>query len=413
MKKLFLSILGLLFVTSCTKDLATYSEQEYNEIRYTTTFENTFGKINPNQTWGFNRIITRSADPRGNMWEDEGYLVPADITNTERDSVLEVFSKVGEASYTSLIDWDCFFVQQVHKGDSTYVAGNGATVTGSNHIDWLCTETNKHIKVISWWPYEEEIVIGELYPDHIFDFNNSTSSDYGGRMLMINSNTNKFGYHNSEDNMVHYYFRMEQINGNYYVGLDFSGEGNNPNQQIQRDYIYDDWIVKVTPGKGQTPPSIKEQGRIICEDMGTIGDFDFNDVVFDATIYNDGTTNITLLAAGGTLDISVDGVNLEEVMGKMVNTGLSTVPSYSFTSNNKYNSLIEIPIIVSKTDAAGNVTSYELSAEMGKAPQKICVPTTFKWCKEYKSIKVAYPGFSKWSTDGKFWNGEINNELIY
>ena len=74
---------------------------------------------------------------------------------------------------------------------------------------------------------------------------------------------------------------------------------------------------------------------------------------------------------------------------------------------------VDIPIVVTKTDVAGNVTSYELTAEMGKAPQKICVPITFKWCKEYKNIKDAYPGFKDWVTGGKFWNNGTNDELIY
>jgi hypothetical protein len=50
---------------------------------------------------------------------------------------------------------------------------------------------------------------------------------------------------------------------------------------------------------------------------------------------------------------------------------------------------------------------------MGKAPQKICVPLGFKWCKEYKSLVDAYPGFKNW-TSGKAdtWCGEYNSELV-
>ena len=410
MKKLLL-LFAFIGLCACEKDVYTgvTQDQIYEQV-----FEKQFGQIAPTQTWGFNnKIVTRSADPRGNMWESEGYLVPADITSDERETVLNVFNNVYTGECKSLIDWDCFFVQQVYKGDSEYIAGNGGKVIGSNHMDWLCTETDKQVQVVCWWPYEETVVTVPLYPDHIFDFNGSNSSDYGGRMLMVNSNTNRFGYHESESNGVYWYFRMEKINGNYYVGLDYSAEGQNPNQQVQRDYIYNDWIIKVTPGKGTPVDPVVEEGRIICEDMGNIGDFDFNDVVFDAVIHESGKTEIILLAAGGTLDISVDGVNVGEVMGKMVNTGLTKVNTYYFESENLYNNLIDIPIIVTKTDAAGLVTSYELTAEMGKAPQKICVPVTFKWCIEYKNIKDAYPGFKDWVTGGKFWSGEVNNELIY
>lgn len=401
MKKLILLFLTGLLVISCEKDL--YQGMSRDQV-YEQLFQKQFGEIAPTQTWGFNQMITRSAYPNGNMWD----RVPNAITPEERDAVLEVFSQKGEVSYESLIDWNKFFVQQVYKGDSTYRAGNGSIVKGSDHMDWLFTLANKKINVVSWWPYEEELVTVEPYPDHIFDFNSSNNSNYNGSMLMVNSNTNVFGFHDSESSKTYTYFRMEQINGNYYVGFDYSAEGQNPNQQVQRDYVYDDWIVKIIPGEG-----IKEEGRIICEDMGTIGDFDFNDVVFDAVIYDDGTTEITLLAAGGTLDISVDGVNVGEVMGKMVNTGLTKVNNYHFESANKYNNLVEIPIVVSNTDEAGNVTSYELSAEVGKAPQKICVPRTFKWCKEYKSIKDAYPGFSEWVTGGNFWSGQVVESLIY
>jgi hypothetical protein len=153
---------------------------------------------------------------------------------------------------------------------------------------------------------------------------------------------------------------------------------------------------------------------IICEDLGNIGDFDFNDVVFYAKVWESGKTEITLYAAGGTLDISVAGVNVGEKMGKMVNTGLKSVPTYYFIAENTYNSLIEIPIIVSKTDEAGNVTSYELTAQMGKAPQKICVPLGFRWCKEYKSLADAYQGFKTWTTgtSASWTDGEFVEELV-
>lgn len=424
MKKFILTLIVVMLLsisfTSCTKDFETYSPQQVKEMQYTAAFEQTFGKIAPTQTWGFSsttsRTITRSADPRGNMWESEGYNVPADITESEREAVLAVFSKNGNASYEALVDWDCFFVQQVYTGDSIYKDGYNQNVLGSSKMNWLCAyDPQGHKEMVygrpeyNWQPTE---IIS--HDDHVNNFNAATSNDYGGRMLMINSSTQRFGFSSSQDNgHIFYNFRMEKINGNYYVGLDFEAAGQNPNEQVARDYVYDDWIVKIVPGKGITD-KVKEEGMIICEDLGNIGDFDFNDVVFYAKIWESGKTEITLYAAGGTLDISVAGVNVGEKMGKMVNTGLKSVPTYYFVSENTYNSLIEIPIIVSKTDAAGNVTSYELTAQMGKAPQKICVPLGFRWCKEYKSLADAYQGFKDWTT-GKSdtWvNGTFNEKLV-
>ena len=227
---------------------------------------------------------------------------------------------------------------------------------------------------------------------------------------------------------MHYTFRMEQIDGNYYVGLDFEGTGQNPNQQIARDYIYNDWIVKIVPGKGESVPvdEVIEQGRIICEDLGTIGDFDFNDVVFDAKVWKSGKTEITLLAAGGTLELSVADVEVHEALlgaenakkgnvYKMINTGAdATAVPYYFVAEKTYNSLIDIPILVKQTDAAGNVTSYSLEAATGMAPQKICVPYGFKWCKERKSLAETYPGFKAWTTGAaSTWAGEYKAEDVY
>lgn len=419
MKKVVLGLIALLSFTACNKnDFEPMTDQEIKEAKYAAAFEQVFGTISPTQTWGFSQTATtRSADPRGNMWASEGYNVPADITESEREAVLAVFSKKGKASYEALVDWDCFFVQQVYTGDSIYKDGYGQDVLGAQKMNWLCAYDPIGVKETKYlWSQERgnytEIVTN--HDDYVNDFNAATSNDYGGRMLMVNSSTQRFGFSSSQDNgHVFYNFRMEVINGNYYVGLDFEAAGQNKNEQVARDYVYDDWIVKVVPGKGISD-KVKEEGMIICEDLGTIGDFDFNDVVFYAKVWESGKADIEILAAGGTLDIEVAGVKIGDVMGKMVNTGLKSVPTYSFTAANTYNSLIEIPIVVSKTDAAGNVTSYELSAQMGKAPQKICVPKGFRWCKEYKSLAEAYTGFKDW-TSGKSdtWaNGTFVEELV-
>jgi hypothetical protein len=418
MKKVLVFLIGFLTLISCSHDTEFRSAQEVKEIQYEQAFEQAFGKINPSQTWGFAQSSkTRASYPNGNNWVNEGYGWPADITADELKAVKKVFAEKGKASYEALVDWDCFFVQQVYKGDSIYKDGFGQKVTGANHMDWLCAyDPTGHKEIVYGLPeynYQPHEIIS--HDDHVYNFNNSYSNDYGGRMLMINSSTQRFGFKSSTDNgHVFYNFRMEVINGNYYVGFDFEAAGANGNEQVARDYVYDDWIVKIVPGTGVTPPDrVKEEGMIICEDLGNIGDFDFNDIVFYAKVWESGKTEITLLAAGGRLEATVAGVNVGEKMGKMVNTGLRSVPSYYFVSENKYNSLIDIPIIICGTDAAGNVTAYELTAIMGKAPQKICVPLGFKWCKEYESLSKVYPGFKDWTTgSASTWTGNYDEDLV-
>ena len=411
--------------TSCSKD-ADFEQMnpEQNVLaNYEAAFIKAFGLPAADQDWGFGSrqlpasfgTVTRGAYPNGNLWESEGYTVPADITKAERDAVLAVFNQRGEASYTSLVDWDCYFVQQVYKGTKHYTAGNGGDVVGSDHMDWLCTETNKKMEVVSWWPYKEELRIVNLYPDHIFDFNGSNSNDYGGRMLMLNSNTNRFGYHNSEDSQVHYHFRMEKINGSYYVGFDFSGEGSNPNQQITRDYIYNDWIVKIVPGKGVTPPD-RYTVRIICEDlMATAGsDFDFNDVVFDAS-YTEGSnkTTVTIQCAGGTLPLFVAGKEVHELFAKenptlgittktMINTNATGVVGEHVDGLTPVS--FEIDHIVAPWDIqvavmVNNNNIIPLKADVKSPTAKIAVDPDFVWCNERDDITEVYPNFSDYVQD--------------
>jgi hypothetical protein len=67
------------------------------------------------------------------------------------------------------------------------------------------------------------------------------------------------------------------------------------------------------PGYNVTPPTppvtpVTDKVRVIAEDLTTLdgkADFDFNDVVFDVDLLSSGKVRITLLAAGGTLPLTV------------------------------------------------------------------------------------------------------------
>jgi hypothetical protein len=421
MKKVVLGLIALLSFTACNKnDFEPMTDQEIKEAKYAAAFEQVFGTISPTQTWGFSQTATtRSAQPNSNQWGTNdwdgrylNYPKPADITPEERAKVLAVFNEKGKESYTDLVNWSNFFVQQVYCGTNGWKMNELAC--------WDPQGCNCTIYP-DWNNYQPTIVFSNDDICNNFNGGKYNNNAEQGCMLMFNSSTSQWSFKTSQSGgeRIYDHWRMEKIDGSYYVGLDHEAWRQAPanaNEEDKRDYVYNDWIIKIVPGNGVTPPidRVKEEGMIICEDLGTIGDFDFNDVVFYAKVWESGKADIEILAAGGTLDIAVAGVKIGDVMGKMVNTGLKSVPTYSFTAANTYNSLIEIPIVVSKTDAAGNVTSYELSAQMGKAPQKICVPKGFRWCKEYKSLAEAYTGFKDW-TSGKSdtWaNGTFVEELV-
>ena len=433
MKKVFFILISILFVYSCTRDFEYIDPAKAKEIQYSEAFESSFGTIDSTQSWGFtrSRMLTRAAMPNSNEWGTNngvGYLQfpkPADITPEERAAVLAVFNQKGKEHYESILNIDSFFIQQVYCGPNGWKMNELATTVNYK----------RERKVICWWPYQDELIETpcEPYDDIVNNFNNGKYNGNAeqGCMLMYNSSTKlDFSFKTSQSGgqRIYGHWRMEKINGNYYVGFDHEAWRQAPanaNEEDKRDYIYNDWIIKIVPGLNYSEPEedkIKESGRIICEDLGGIGDFDFNDVVFDATIYKSGRTIITFQAAGGTLPLTVAEVEVHNAFGVstqvMVNTGAIDgvdVEPYTFESVHKYNSLIDIPIIVLH-HGANRMERYatELKAELGKSPQKICVPSTFEWCKERKSIDSAYPGFIHWVNQADRWyNDNPNYTNIY
>ena len=331
-----LALIAGLFVTSCHDD-DVYGNIDVIEKKtqdFQKAFKSAFGPINPNQTWGFKQtsaetktvfstsITTRTAQPNSNQWgtdDDNGkykdYPKPADITPDELAAVLEVFNQKGAESYTALFDLDRFFVQQVYCGPN-----------GSKMTELACYSPQGNL-VQEWWPEYKE------YYTHEDIVNNFNGGAYNGNinqgcMLMFDSSTSDWSYKSTQGGGQRFhYFRMEYIPGyGYYVGLDFASEKQgsdaNDNEYFERDYVYNDWIIKIVPGLGvelgggptyttkeetdtyvetlyAIVDSTMETGRILCEDLGNFSnreDLDYNDVVFNADIIKRTykTTTITI-----------------------------------------------------------------------------------------------------------------------
>ena len=189
-----------------------------------------------------------------------------------------------------------------------------------------------------------------------------------------------------------------------------------------------------------------EQGRVFCEDLGKIStnDLDFNDVVFDAYIYKveysteilvDGQlvneypidtqyiNDIFLLAAGGTIPLSVAGVEVHNALGgkatsTIINTIIDDNGAYgnSWATNKPvqltgdYEGIVAIPIVIQYS----NGTTLTLDASAGEAPHKICVPIGTPWAQERKKVDDAYLDFQKYVSDKtEFWNGAKDDSKLY
>lgn len=303
-----------------------------------------------------------------------------------------------------------------------------------------------------------------------FGFNDSQNLYQDAIILMTNSGTNAFGWSNSNESGVYYMdafivIEYPENSGYYYVGFDYyrkndgvkSDSYNNKLKEIaekqenynnyssgwsddqkaqalaeierlkkeaeqyadyykngdkfvDRDYRYDDWIIRVTPAKKQKVEETAELFQVWCEDLGgeygkNGNDFDFNDVVLSFRA-NGGNTEIWLLAAGGTLELTVawDTEEAKEVhnvfgvpTGTMVNTGRQSVSEKL---------LWTVPGIVAPEDLgklkiqvkdAETAVWYTLE-NSSDAPQMIVCEPNMSWPDERVNINTAYndDAFNNW-----------------
>ena len=435
MKKIILGLVAIFALAACSHDSGSYTVNQEAKVTndYNTAFVKTFGQPAANQDWGFAsrqlpasfKATTRAAQPNGNQWgtnDDNGkykkYPAPSPITSAELEKVLNVFNQKGATSYEPIVHWKNFFVQQVYTGP------NGSK------MNELATTVNYTVEVIThnWWPLDQETIVTEVAPfdDIINNFNAGDNTTYDGCMLMWNSATEDFSFKTSQGGGQRWYkhWRMEKIDGNFYVGFDHEsakqGSDANENELDVRDYIYNDWIVKIVPGYGEIIPEPEPKTysvRIICEDLMATGgsDFDFNDVVFDVNyIENVNKTFINIKAAGGTIPLYIQGKEVHKlfqdaypeagivlpsdgVLGTMINTNATGGVKVGDVS-------LELDGIIAPKDIEitvnANGTVIPLKAETGQPAAKIAVDPSFNWLNERDNITQVCPNFPTYVKNG-------------
>ena len=408
---------GATFInSSCSSnDAPTYDPS----ASYQDNFVKTFGNIDPKNDWGFGQDIpcapkpTKGVNANANEWG--GYVeVPDTLTEAQIATVTSWFASHPNPQGIA-VNWSDFFVQQV-----------SSTEYGKNMDKLTCGTAEEHVNNFNGGD-------GSTNGNVCYwqDPNDQNNRRYRSDKIqfMVNSSTECFGYHESRGTFNQQYNDKyviipgsmidSSVAGMYFVGFDYnSSKGPNSPENIDADGYYNDWIVKITPGlytpKGQ---------RIMCEDLGTTADFDFNDIVVD--VYNDwrgypgnngaAATIVTVRAAGGTLPATVAGKDIHELFGvstkDMVNTGIKTAPVAIFRIA-QVNNAKDIQIVVGKDGG-----TWELKTATGAAPQKILVPSTTRWNKEYKSIVNSYPDFRNYVQNAnefaKWYLNVADNHELY
>lgn len=189
-----------------------------------------------NLYFGGNKIVgTRACDVSGNQW---GAEMPEYPTDEEKAGILDYVRKNPEAS----VEWPgytCYFVQHVISAHNkySYKDRNNAlhdNIDGSTHLNELQIKENNgnytHVNNFNEGKCENAVTHNSALMTEGFQ-GARTHESYGGANV---------------DN-----WRLFYWNGNYYLGIDYmmvNGSG-----KIDANGIYDDWIMKIIPGKGETP----------------------------------------------------------------------------------------------------------------------------------------------------------------
>ena len=412
---------GATFInSSCSSnDAPTYDPSIEKTASYQDNFVKTFGNIDPKNDWGFGQDIpcapkpTKGANTNNNEWG--GYVeVPDPLTKAQIATVTSWFASHPNPQGIA-VNWSDFFVQQVSSteyGKNMDLLTCGTAEEHINNFNGGDGSTNGNV---CYWqdPNDQN---NRLYRSDKIQF-------------MVNSSTECFGYHESRGTFNQQYNDKyviipgsmidSSVSGMYFVGFDYnSSKGPNSPENIDADGYYNDWIVKITPGlytpKGQ---------RIMCEDLGTTADFDFNDIVID--VYNDwkgypgnewtAATIVTVRAAGGTLPATVAGKDIHELFGvstkDMVNTGIKTAPVAIFRIP-QVNNAKDIHIMVGNDGG-----TWELKTATGAAPQKILVPSTTRESKKNKYVVFSYKKKKKYvqnaADNGQWYNNIADNNELY
>lgn len=415
---------GAAFVnSSCSSnDMSSYESVKQQEFKQSFTTE--FGNIATNHNWGFtaqavpniDKTQTKAAAPNSNQWFDPNQqfkLVQPNYITEREIYVVSQWFKEHKNPVSTPVNLTDFFVMQVYNESAAYKTTNKdnreVTVAPDGHMNWICVEENGNPEPVN--------NLNSNAPTYNAE-NNPGSFPTKGIQYMQNSSSMKFGYEDSygTDKSKKWDFVICAIDVDgeigYYVGYDYSSSKPDEGINIEKDGYYNDRILKVVPACHST------QMRIIAEDLGAAqnSDFDYNDVVFDAFVYQtwDGTRNknvyravITLLAAGGTLPIYIgDGDDMFEVheafgvsTKTMINTVAGKKQEYApvqkdiFIAENDNSTTYDINNIKVRVQY-GEGDTAELVTLKGEAPQKICVEPTYKWCDEYEKISGRYPNFN-------------------
>ena len=406
MKNLKISVAILVastFVVSCSKsDVFEQSQSSVSDLKmnqYKTSFVQKYGEIAPDQSWDFSTVSNAKASTRGEGEISEVELMGSptirqfiQTINADKDHVMNKFESKGivktwnsrlsarmiaafahcdESKTLTDESNDLYYHLEVRQGESSTSivpninAKNGFWYHGGSY-GALNKDANRRL-------VNTKSLSSDAYWVAYYTYAEGNGDESKNANAGIMANLKSFEIKN---------YKEYSVNGRTYWGFDCTNDGD-----------YSDLIFLV-----QNVELMPIEKRYMVEDLGSIGDFDFNDIVFDVQQDVQGKQKCIIRAMGGTLDFtlkignktwtkSVDGVAKGYETAIMYNTnpidGAMVLAEFDVTGWNPAEN--NITVSVKSKDNNGVITVIPFPKK-GEVPMIIALDTFYAWMPEQESL---------------------------
>lgn len=404
-----LSLCVVLGMSSCgEKEL--YNPEvihEQNVMSYEQKFVDIYGPVSPTQSWDFTAAAnTRAAENETavviDQWKDGNYGLEWKWKDSHNENKLnqvelnKIYNNDLEDIKAAVADtraqkWDLSEYSSIlFRVFATSPCDNTKTYMRVGvHLDsdknWWIAQTNPKLrwhKGTNYMDHPRYLDLTQL-PEDAFWFVIAQTHE--------EAKTNKQGAKVLASSYELKNYKVINVNGNTFWCFDCNDDGN------YEDMIW--WVEAVKkPVIPDEPTLVSEiSKRYMMEDLGTIGDFDFNDAVVDLSqkTWSDGTVTKTgvVRALGGILDITIKlGGKTAWTKSSNLNPAsiINTQPNYNENGNygefdaSDWNPAANNIAFVVKGQNSEEVTIN--FPETGSVPQMVAVKITRNWMEENKRV---------------------------
>ena len=391
------------FVVSCSKsDVFEQSQSSVSDLKmnqYKTSFVQKYGEIAPDQSWDFSTVSNAKASTRaeGEIAEviDMGAPVVTQFMqtiNADRVSVkaninkgetktwiprlaVEMYAAVAQCDKNKTLkdkSNDLYYHFEVCQDDTrseimanvnvkngrSYDAGTNGNLNNSSHN--RRSVNTKSLSSDAYWV---------AYYTHAGD--NEYAKEANAEIM---ANLKSFEIIN---------YKEYSVNDRTYWGFDCTGDGD-----------YSDLIFLVR----NVDPVKPVEKRYMVEDLGSIGDFDFNDIVVDVKEDALGKQKAIIRAMGGTLDFTLqignttwtkseDGAKKGYQTNVMYNTnpidGAEVLAEFEVKGWKPADNNVTVSVVSKENNGVITVIPFP---KKGEVPMIIALDTFYAWMPEQESL---------------------------